>query len=86
MKHTSNALRPRKGRIIYYNGNPVWPWPGSATVSEWLYHWTWMYFINEITAEELEERFDYITPDMPGALDQAEWDRNVAYIQLVTPE
>jgi hypothetical protein len=64
-------------RLIYFGRD------GSYTVGEWLVHWTWQYLINQISFLEYEDKIDYITPEMPGAMDEVEWDRLDNYLELL---
>lgn len=68
----------RKDYIIYYD------WQiGGYTVDEWLIHWTWLYFINSVNVIEYMERIDYITAEMPGALDSNRWQPFYDYMERI---
>lgn len=68
----------RKRRIIYYDYKT-----GGFTVGEWLVYWSWQYFISNIDIDEYVRKIDYIESDMPGALDEIEWNEHTDYLKLL---
>lgn len=72
-------MRTRKDRIIYYDYKI-----GGFTVGEWLIFWCWQYLINQVNILEFEERINYIKLDMPGALDEHDWNELSDYMKLLS--